>query len=48
MSNKQTIEAKLQSRKDNMQDAKNANNGFKSGMSSGVEGAGDSYGRNKR
>lgn len=48
MSKKQSIDAKLQSEKDNMKDAMNAQNGFKSGMSSGTNGAGDSYGRNKR
>lgn len=48
MSKKQSIDAKLQSQKDNMKDAMNAQNGFKSGMSSGTNGAGDSYSRNQR
>lgn len=48
MSKKHTIEAEIQSRIDNTRDAKNAKNGFKSGMSAGVEGAGDSYSRNNR
>lgn len=48
MSSKQTIESKLQSEIDNMKDAKNAKNGFKSGMSAGVNGAGDTFRRNNR
>lgn len=48
MSKKQSIEAEMQSRKDNTEDAMNAYNGFKSGMSAGVNGAGDSYRRNNK
>lgn len=48
MSKKQSEAAKLQSKKDNMEDAMNASNGFKNGMSAGVRGAGDSYRRNNR
>lgn len=48
MSNKQSIEAELQSRMDNMKDARNSKSGFKSTMSSGTQGAGDSLSRNKR
>ena len=47
MAKQKTEEAKLQSRIDNTRDAMNASNGFKTAMSSGVHGAGDSY-RNKR
>lgn len=48
MSKKQSIEAELQSRVDNMKDARNSKSGFKSTMSSGTQGAGDSLSRNKR
>ncbi|MGL4798394.1 MAG: hypothetical protein ACRCWY_03200 [Cellulosilyticaceae bacterium] len=47
MANKKTMESINQARVDTTRDAKNANNGFKSGMSSGTNGAGDSYRRNK-
>lgn len=48
MSKKQSIESKLQSEIDNMKDARNSKSGFKSNMSSGTQGAGDSLSRNKR
>lgn len=48
MSKKQTIESKIQSQVDNMRDAQNSKSGFKSTMSSGTQGAGDSFRRNKR
>lgn len=48
MSKKQSIEAELQSRMDNMKDARNSKSGFKSNMSSGTQGAGDALSRNKR
>lgn len=47
MSKKQSIEAELQSRVDNMKDARNSKSGFKSTMSSGTQGAGNSLSRNK-
>lgn len=47
MAKHKTEEAKIQSKIDNTRDAMNAGNGFKTTMSSGVHGAGDSY-RNKK
>lgn len=47
MSKHKTEEAKLQSKIDNTRDAMNASNGFKTGISSGTHGAGDSF-RNKK
>lgn len=43
MANKKTIETITQSRIDNTRDAKNSNTGFKTNMSSGTYGAGDSH-----
>lgn len=48
MSKKQTIDAKIQSELDNMKSAYNSKSGFKSTMSSGTQGAGDSLSRNKK
>ncbi len=48
MSNKQTMDAKLQSRIDNMKEALNSNSGFKKTMSSGTQGSGASISRNQR
>ena len=48
MSKKQSIEAELQSRMDNMKDARNSKSGFKSAMSSGTQGTGASISRNQR
>lgn len=47
MGKNKSLEASLQSKIDNTRDAKNAGNGFKTAMSSGTHGAGDSY-RNKK
>lgn len=47
MTKHKTEEAKIQSKIDNTRDAMNAGNGFKSGISAGVHGAGDSF-RNKK
>lgn len=47
MAKHKTEESKIQSKIDNTRDAMNAGNGFKTTMSSGVHGAGDSY-RNKK
>ena len=47
MTKPKTEEAKIQSKIDNTRDAMNAGNGFKSGLSAGVQGTGDSY-RNKK
>lgn len=47
MSKQKTIDAKMQSRIDNQKEAMNSTSGFKTGMSSGTHGAGDSY-RNKQ
>lgn len=48
MSKKQSIEAELQSRMDNMKEAQNSKSGFKSAMSSGTQGTGASISRNQR
>ncbi len=47
MSKHKTLDAKLQSEIDNEKSALNSNSGFKTTMSSGTHGAGDSY-RNKQ
>lgn len=47
MAKHKTGEAQLQSKIDNEKDAKNSKSGFKSSMSSGTYGAGDSYRRSK-
>lgn len=47
MGKKKSVEAALQSKIDNTRDAKNAKNGFKSGMSAGTYGAGDAFGHHK-
>ncbi|MHC1750001.1 MAG: hypothetical protein AB9856_17140 [Cellulosilyticaceae bacterium] len=46
MPNKKDVKQTNQSRIDNTKDAMNAGNGFKSGISSGTHGAGDTL-RNK-
>ena len=40
---KQSRESKLQSQEDNMKNAKNSKSGFKNTVSSGTQGAGDSF-----
>lgn len=40
---KQSIESKMQAQIDNMKDAKNSKSGFKNTVSSGTQGAGDSF-----
>lgn len=47
MGKKKSVEAAMQSKIDATRDAKNAKNGFKSGMSSGTYGAGDAFGHHK-
>ena len=48
MSKKQSIEAELQSRMDNMKDARNSSSGFKSTLSSGTQGTGAGISSNQR
>ena len=48
MTKKQSIEAELQSRIDNMNDARNSKSGFKSTLSSGTQGTGAGLSRNQR
>lgn len=47
MTKPKTEEAKIQSKIDNTRDAMNAGNGFKGGLSAGVQATGDSC-KNKR
>lgn len=47
MGKNKSLKSDMQSKVDQTRDAKNAKNGFKSGMSSGTYGAGDAYGHHK-
>lgn len=48
MTKKKDIDAKTQSKIDNMKEAMNSSSGFKNTMSSGTQGSGASISRNQR